>query len=248
MNIKVLFGYVKDVVPPRCRKSRTHHFDDGVAEVSIPEVTNEQAPVAIRSTCKVRVSHDDVREVQVDYRYWGGQLWTSVRMCDAQPRGMETGQLTEWDWPAIPSELDLRCKHGPGRNENIYAGFFSDTVFVQHDECMDLIRQWSSDHLIVDGVFYRPAGEPRYVVLTFGLGCNHGGTVLMVDSTFNPNIRRDFYFNLFELDKAIEFATKVAESRGDTKNIPMRVNGPKFEVLMPAAIKVPSNDVKFEQL
>lgn len=91
-------------------------------------------------------------------------------------------------------------------------------------------------YLLIDGVVWEHAGEPRYVVMTFGLGHNHGGTALMMDECYNSNISKDRYFSALDGDAAVNEANLVAQHRGDTKDVG---KFEKFiEVLMPQVVKV----------
>ena len=94
----------------------------------------------------------------------------------------------------------------------------------------------ASRYLLIDGIVWELAGEPRYVVMTFGLGHNHGGTALMVDEEYNPNVSKDRYFSALNGDAAIAYANQIAERRGDTNNIGKFKK--EIEVLIPQAVKV----------
>jgi hypothetical protein len=98
--------------------------------------------------------------------------------------------------------------------------------------------------LIVDGFMYAPVGEPRYVICTFGLGNNHGGTGMFIEQHYNNNIPNSSYFTALEYDLACTYADLVASRRGDTKSIPVRPNCKHhIEVLIPEAVKlVPSKE------
>ena len=79
-------------------------------------------------------------------------------------------------------------------------------------------------------------GEPRYIIATFGLGHNHGGSALFVENCYNPNIRKERYFSALDGDLAVKEFDRVALARGDT-NSAGRYK-PMIEVLMPQAVKV----------
>lgn len=74
-------------------------------------------------------------------------------------------------------------------------------------------------YILVDGELYIETAEPRYVINTFGLGHNHGGTGMFVEYHYNPNIRNDNYFSALDGKKAVEYANSVAAGRGDTNNV-----------------------------
>ena len=79
-------------------------------------------------------------------------------------------------------------------------------------------------------------GEPRYVVNTFGLGHNHGGTGLFVEEYYNQNIAASNYFSALDGDKAVAYANKVAERRGDTNDVGKFEK--MIEVLIPEAVTI----------
>lgn len=231
MKTSIRFSYTQQVVPPRCRKPRDVRFDDGLLSVTIREVTAEQAPIAIISkpTCEAD------GEIEVAYRWYGGQLWTSVHLDGGRPRGL-TAREKDWDYQSIPEEVDVRSdSYGHGENYGLGLKY---RAHGSRDEVVAAIRTWSKGHLVVDGVFYRPAAEPRYVVMTFGLGGNHGGTAVMVTDWFNPNVSRQAYFSLMEKDAALERGAQVATDRSDTRSLPMKLSTPDFQILLPEAIRV----------
>jgi len=57
-----------------------------------------------------------------------------------------------------------------------------------------------------------------YLVHTFGLGHNHGGTSLFVQESYNPNISKSRYVPATDLSGAIDLFFKTACGRGDTKD------------------------------
>lgn len=231
-QVRVLFNYTESVIPPRCRKAREVTKNDGELSIEIPVLSSTQAPVAIRAGGKFLC-----RDLQFSYelRWWDDQLWSSLYVeSSGEPRGCTSGQ-DDWDWPEIPEVLDLRQG---GRNYSHKFDFYGTFGSRPREDVeLDILR-FAKRHVVIDGKPYRAIHEPRYVVATFGLGGNHGGTALMVDSHFNRNLSADCYFGLLELEEAIAEAARVAEARGDTKNLPMRYHGPRFEVLMPEVIFV----------
>lgn len=231
-QVHVLFNYTESVIPPRCRKPREVTRKDGALDIEIPVLTDVQAPIAIRASGKF-LCRDE--HFSYELRWWDGQLWSSLYVdSSGEPRGCSSGQ-DDWDWPELPEVLDLRQG---GRNNSDKFDFYG-TFGTRPREDVELdIHSFAKRHAIICGKPYRAILEPRYVVATFGLGANHGGTALMVDSHFNSNIVATRYFGLLEFEAAIAEAARVAEERRDTKNLPMQYHGPKFEVLMPEVILV----------
>lgn len=232
MQVSVLFNYTESVIPPRCRKPRTVTRNDGKVVVDIQVLDGDQAPVAIRASGTFLS-----REMAYAYelRWWEGQLWSPVSISDSgEPRGRTTGQ-DNWDWPALPEILDIRQG---GRNQCYIYGFFGSFGKNPREAVEADIYAFAKQHIVIDGIPHRAAYEPRYVVMTFGLGANHGGTAVMPATYLNTNIKSENYFGLLELEAALSYATRIAEGRGDTKNLPMRYTGPSYEVVMPEVLQV----------
>ncbi len=224
MELTVNYSYIEQIIPPRCRNPRPTRFDDGVAVLSIREVTSEQAPVAIIGSEKDYQSDDYLEPVV--YRWFEGRLWTNCAVSSCSRRRAT-------NYPAI----------GPTLNLVKDSAVLSDTalgIYVCAREgrqgIAGYLQACTRDWLIIDGQLHRPAGEPMYLVMTFGLGGNHGGTALLTDDFLNPNIRVEAYFSLLELEQATEYALKIASERGDTEKVSTE-SGYKFELLIPEAIK-----------
>lgn len=73
--------------------------------------------------------------------------------------------------------------------------------------------------LIIDGNVYERVGEPRYVVMTFGLGHNHGGSAISIHGHYNENISKDRYFNALQRNEAFACLDEIAARRGDTESV-----------------------------
>lgn len=228
MKVEVLYSYSAQEVPPRCRKVRSV-VKEGKTTIEIREIKSVDAPVAIRAKGVIRF--DASRPYVIDYRWFDGALWTAMSCINAEPNSLDANQNPE-PYSRFPDVLDIR--HERALEFGYY--WFSDRPSEQ-DVLAD-ISSMASSNLLIDGVPYRLAGEPRYVVMTFGLGHNHGGTACMVDSGYNSNIPHSRYFSLLNRSKALVLATQIASERGDTKSLPMTVNGPAIEVLIPEAIRV----------
>jgi hypothetical protein len=231
-EIKVLFSYFENIIPKRCRKARRVRFDDGEFVVKITKVSEADAPVAIRSKGKFTFKKDE--SYSVEYRWYAGHLWTAVNLSDSEPKGRYSGQ-DNWDYPSYPDKLDLRSENSALRNYDY--GLYSNKYQSKAD-AIAYLEQMAENNIIIDGVPYRPAGEPRYVAMTFGLGNNHGGTAVMIDNSYNGNIAASSYFSLLDRDKAIAKATEMATARGDYKSLPIIPHGPEWVILIPKAIQV----------
>jgi len=155
------------------------------------------------------IEHESLREDDPLYfRWFDGKLWTnSSTFRRADGLYGEAINYFRSDWYKTQSE-----------------------VIDQLNECADRI-------IIINGQTFQTAGEPRYVVMTFGLGCNHGGTALTVDHSYNSNIGKTRYYRIDQREEAILEAERVATSRGDSKNVPIHPHA-YFDILIPESIQV----------
>ena len=233
MQVKILFSYVENIVPPRCRNPRPVRFHDGELKIHIREIESADAPVALRAEGSL-LRNPDLHYTLV-YRWWKNQLWSPIRIDCGQPRGMSAGK-EDWAYEPWPDVLDLRTQ------DAMLSAYSYDLSVCTHEgrhAIESYLKRAARSHVLIDGVPHRPAAEPRYVVMTFGLGQNHGGTACMIDNYYNSNISREAYFNLLERDLAIKRATAIATERGDTKCLPIKPHGPAWQILLPEALQVP---------
>lgn len=109
---------------------------------------------------------------------------------------------------------------------------------LSRDDALAALRDWAESFLVVDGVVWQQVGEPRYVVMTFGLGHNHGGTALLTDTGYNPNIAAGRYFRADQFREARASAVATAERRGDSNDIPgLRRLRPPIRVVIASAVR-----------
>lgn len=213
--VTVTGTYTRDEIPPRCRNPRpvTHQVS---TTVRVPVVSAEQAPVAFH------IRTDDATyqaQEPTVFRYWGGHLYVpwapSVERADVHPGDpmFEAEQSVERH--ALPARIDSK-------------------------DAFDLaVEEKYGTYLIIDGVVWESSGEPRYVIQTFGLGANHGGTGVFVDTFDRSNIDATAIFRADEMEAAVAYAAEVAADRGDTKDVAwLKTNGPRWtiDVLIPEAV------------
>lgn len=224
MQLTVKFSYVEQVIPPRCRKPRPQRFDDGLIELHVREVTGEQAPVAIISREKDLVT--DALAAPIEYRWFEGRLWTDRRVMCCTAKG-------EHPYPELGTTLNLvnTCSMLVRHDLGIFVA-----VAKGRKAIAEHLEQCARDWLMIDGQRYQPAGEPMYLVMTFGLGNDHGGTALGENDFLNSNIKPEAYFSLLELEKARDYARKVAANRGDTRKVSTDPSF-QFQVLITEAIQ-----------
>jgi len=222
MKIKTWIKYEENYLPPRCRKLRYRECEEYV-DINLKEVDPAELQLAFEDN-----SYGGKGKIY----FYKGKLWVKRKMPniniieDLRERGYE-----------IKSALDFLIY---AREHYSTYFFFSWDRERGEDTSRDaVIKRARADMrcvILVDGELYEQTAEPRYVVNTFGLGHNHGGTGMFVEYHYNPNIRNDNYFSALDGDAAVEYANKVAARRGDTNDVG------KFEkmivVHMPELVKV----------
>ncbi|MFJ3109933.1 hypothetical protein [Pseudomonas putida] len=235
MLLTIRFSYIADVIPPRCRNPRPVRFDDGVEVVTLREIEALAAPVAIIST-----KADGPVPVRIEYRWFEGQLWTSCSVFACQ-RQAQTSGGADFEYSSPGTELSLITDSATLSDHRL--GIYVSSS-VGQEAIGQYLQHWARGLIYIDGTLYRPAGEPRYVVMTFGLSNNHGGTSVLCTDYANSNIKEDAYFSLFQLAQAQQYAGRIAAARGDTKSF-RSDPGLSFQVLIPKAIQI-ANRIDFQ--
>jgi len=70
--VKILFNYTESFIPPRCSKPRYLTKDDGEIIIEIPVLSEQEAPIALKSTGNNVISN---ARWSVAYHWWDGRLW-----------------------------------------------------------------------------------------------------------------------------------------------------------------------------
>lgn len=216
--------YWEQYVPPRCRKPRSREIKEDVT-IDIPELTFADAPVAIiqRSPFKrLWVNQNYGTRNVLPYHLFNGKLYVPCR------------------------RRNFECLYGKERNRwaNVGDIYYSDYMAQgSKADAVKALKDSIKRFVLIDGKVCEEIGEPRYVVMTFGLGNNHGigwGTALLTDNHYNPNIARRSYFRIDQEELARRYGRMVAVKRGDTKAIPQfdKRLYDRFEILIPEAVKL----------
>lgn len=218
MKIKTWIKYENSYLPtPRCRKLRYNTCEEFI-EVTLKEVTRDKLKLAFEDN-----SYSGVGEIF----FYSGKLWckSKVNASMAKEHGCNTA-LEQLIWVRENSStyfFTSWCREVHGKD-------------TSRDAVVKAARNGMKGYLLVDGELYQQIAEPRYVINTFGLGHNHGGTGMFCEYHYNPNISRKAYFSALESDAAVAFANEVATRRGDTKDIGKFK--PFIVVHMPEAVKI----------
>jgi len=206
---------------PRHRKVRLREVKRNFS-ATVVETAGSEAPVAIRMKRRSRWDgpSDYGTSKVLEYRWHNNRLFVPVRLSRFRRLNGERQRMA--------TSKDLH-----------YCGSYH--FGESSDEAQRRFDEWAASWLLVDGRLHEEIGEPRYVIMTFGLGCNHGigwGTSLSVDHWYNSNIHRDRYFRIDQEEEARKAGREIAERRGDTNAFPHfdRRLYERFTILKPEAI------------
>lgn len=113
--------------------------------------------------------------------------------------------------------------------------FTEKSIIIGDDirDCVEAMQEKADRYIFYDKKIWEKCGEPMYLINTFGLGHNHGGTGFFIDYFYNPNISAKNYFRADQYEEAIAYADKVAEGRGDTNDVGRFRDGKYINVLRP---------------
>lgn len=219
LNVRFNESYL----PPRCRKPRLREVT-GTFEATIPQITSAEAPIAIRATSPfgrsaINRDHQTSNKLMV-YRWYNGKLYVMCR----KSRFVSLG----------------------GKQKNVLAqpkDIYVNDWYPSRELAERTITNKFNSYLLIDDILHCVIGEPRYVVMTFGLGGNHGlgwGTSISVDNSYNSNIHRERYFRIDQEKEANTTGMDIALGRGDTKAVPhfKKRLYERFEILIPESIQL----------
>jgi hypothetical protein len=196
-------------------------------EGEIKEISNNDAPVAIEVCNKGGM--ELIRgmgsfKAKDYYRYWKNCLFLPLRL-----------------------NYFLSINGKKNRAAKVKDIYYHKMSFQYNEETIlkeiKHFHEYLNDFVVIDGILHGKVEEPRWVVMTFGLGHNHGlgwGTSMEVEHDYNSNISRDRYFRIDQEKEANMLGRKIAEQRGDTKafkHFDKRLY-PHFNVYIPEALKV----------
>ena len=260
MKINVPFIYEALVIMPRCRKPILLVLKETV-EIEIKEVPPDSLPVAFKVgefathwdgsrlwSCDQKDRHgkspDKVLASTVKHNTESGDYHYSCAN-DGSP----FANFWRHTKDTMSSRHNIRFNgmtsqlHHPDitlKSDAIYREWVDDN----RGSVLAGLQAIAEDLLICGDYIYHPAGEPRYLVVTFGMGNNHGGTAMFIEDLYNDNIPHSSYFSALDYEKACAFANTTARDRGDNKSIPVSPNcGHIIEVLIPDAVRVnPAED------
>lgn len=197
-DVHLTIDYTRSEIPPRCRKPRSvSHQTESVWKV--PIVADADAPVVFT----IAPSNEyDVHGPRI-IRQVAGQLYAP------ENKRVDEGSTVPGS-ARFPAHRTVDLCH--------------DVTATTDEELLrEAVTHWSTNQLdrsiIINGEVWAPTGEPRYTVMTYGMGGNHGSTGVHVDFSDNRNVRGDSYFRADEFDETIARAIETAARRGDTDSV-----------------------------
>lgn len=244
MNLKVDFTYEEKYLrTSRCRKplARTR---EGIYELAIKELAKAECPIAAvvhdmksvyegATTTADFEGNGEYKMFAEPYRVHNGKFY---KFCRASYGAAISTAQTELKYVIADIKSDL-YRYSLYEKENL----FSDkSVYISDNlsETLNSMQARANKYISLDGELWKECGEPRYVVNTFGLGHNHGGTAMFIEEFYNSNISSKNYFNAVDRDKAITYAKETAIARGDTDSVKRIGKMENIEVLIPEFFKV----------
>lgn len=244
MILKIDFTYEEKYLrTSRCRKplARTR---EGIYELAIKELAKAECPIAAvvhdmksvyegATTTADFEGNGEYKMFAEPYRVHNGKFY---KFCRASYGAAISTVQTELKYVIADIKSDL-YRYSLYEKENL----FSDkSVYISDNlsEIVDNVQARANKYISLDGELWKECGEPRYVVNTFGLGHNHGGTAMFIEEFYNSNISSKNYFNAVDRDKAITYAKETAIARGDTDSVKRIGQMENIEVLIPEFFKV----------
>ena len=216
--IKLNVEYFLPYIPKRCRKTRYERVSEDIV-FKVKSVTSKEAPIAF-----ILSDYSHVENGNDEMRCFKNKLYKQYKV-----RGRFINGHNDDDNDMYPQTVEIL--------RNIIHPSY--TWECEKRDKKAIIKEYRDDvnkYLIIDGYVWVRCGEPRYCICTFGLGHNHGGTGLFVETNYNPNLPKDWYFSALDWQKAIDKANDIAQRRGDTEDVGTFKK--MIEILMPEMVKV----------
>lgn len=245
MKLNVNYFYKQRYLPTKRHRKYRERKLSGVTSVTIREPASTEFPIAfiihdMKSVCDGMKSYSDYeseksvfRMFDEEIRTYKGKLYTPIRVTHGA--AISTEFVNKQD---IINCLEARDFWTPETND-----YSENSVIVDDNSkfVIKTIRDKAKNYIFFDGKFWKETNEPRYLINTFGLGYNHGGTGFFIEFYYNPNIPAKNYFNALQRDAAITYGKAIAARRCDTESVDTIGAYCDIEVLMPEMVKLQPN-------
>lgn len=207
MKIRTWIKYEESYLPKRCRKLRYKECEDYVY-INLKEVNGEDLQLAFEDN-----SYNGKGKIY----YYKGKLWSEVE----PPHDNEKQYISEQYGEQIETALDWLIWNNEHGSQFFLFSYDRENngIDTSREAAIKKAKDSLKSKILVDEKLYETTAEPRYVIITFGLGHNHGGTGMFCEYFYNPNISKNNYFSALDGDKAVAYANYVAQRRGDTKDV-----------------------------
>lgn len=231
LSINIPYYFEQMYLPSkRHRKPRVREMVT-TADIAMKKITDPaEFPVAlvVKNYASLYEGARDYAEIQQrndskfvpvcdELRTYDGKLYKARRVS----YGAAVSDIYEDGIDAARKELNcvVNCNRGYYGATELVNGAEPIAVSDNRNDIIRDLQQKADEYIIFDNKLWEECGEPMYVVKTFGLGHNHGGTGMFIDYYYNPNIGAKNYFNALHRQEAIDYANEVAKRRGDTNDI-----------------------------
>jgi hypothetical protein len=224
MKIETTIKFYEGYIPPKCRKTRYKEVFESVW-ANIQETTFDS----------LKLAYIDLWNDWEVYYYNGKFYKRSFFNFNLAYDNTITNALDDLiAWRKKGSQYFAKTK-------NLVCDFTNYGEYETKKDIVKRLKKEMSQYLIVDGVLYEMViGKPYYIINTFGLGANHGGTALFVSYSTAPKRMikesKGWAFSINETEKAITTAIEIATNRRDTNYIDI-IKRPKIDIKIPELFK-----------
>lgn len=256
MKINIKFPYVQEFLPSKRHKKVRKKEVFATTTIDIEEVASSDFPVAfvVHSPASVYENATKLSDFEDDKKWKGyiiypreiraynGTLYAAINVsCGAAiSTAYENKDHILNSFNLCPNEWNFFTPIYNSKEE-----IRKESILLKNDkeERIKKIKEIAKNYIVCDNIVYKKTGEPRYVICTFGLGNNHGGTGFFIETSYNPNLPKKNYFNALQYNDAVEYGQKVAYERGDTDSISIigKMGEEKIiiDVKLPEMVKIP---------
>lgn len=232
----------------RHRRERVRTVENTEA-VTIREISESEFPIAFivneyQSVYENAKTHKDFKDdsrytfkiFSEEIRTFDGRLFKPVRYS----YGAAISTLFEEPAPYLKHEFE---EYEPSSywytNYSNNTEFSEKSILLEDNICekkQELFEK-TKHYVICNGVVWKECEESMYLINTFGLGHNHGGTGFFIQYSYNSNISNKNYFNALQREQAIAYGKQIALNRGDTDSVEGLGDSKDIEVFMPEMVK-----------
>lgn len=221
MNLQITYSYERQYLPTnRHRRPRTMVVE-ATSSFPVRELSEKEFPLAFEvenfRSVYFEKSYDNSKSVfkvfKEEIRTDRHRLYKPMRYAAGAAISTEFLSMQE-----IETNISRRFRKYHYKSDQP----LSEKSVICTDTKAETVREIevAVDKIIFsNGHFWKECQEPMYLVLTFGLGHNRGGTGFFVDEFYNSNISHKNYFTALQREEAIAYALAVARQRGDTESL-----------------------------